>query len=285
MASVFIPLCISRPIGLGAASLRYASSAASSRWKTRQVADPYAREAKAQGLRSRAAFKLLEMNKRYRLFRRANTVVDLGFAPGSWAQVAAEKTAPGGLVVGIDLLPAAAPPGVVVLQGDFLAPDVRERVKALVVEAKARLRARAASSVQAAEGDEEALDEEQGVRVNTTVLERREGKDAPRRAVVDVVVSDMMMNTCGVAFRDHVGSMDLCEAALAFAQDTLRPGGHFVCKFYQGSEDKAFEIRLKTMFSKVFREKPDSSRKESKEAYFVALRRKRDSNIKKTATP
>ncbi|KAL1902073.1 2' O-ribose methyltransferase [Ceratocystis pirilliformis] len=78
-------------------------------------------------------------------------------------------------------------------------------------------------------------------------------------------------------------SADLCEAALMFAQDTLRAGGHFVCKFYQGSEDKAFELKLKTMFTKVFREKPDSSRKVSKESYFVALRRKRNAT-KKTTT-
>jgi len=85
-----------------------------------------------------------------------------------------------------------------------------------------------------------------------------------------------MMNTSGMSFRDHAGSMDLCAAALLFAFDTLRTGGHFVCKFYQGSEDKAFEAQLKTLFAKVHREKPESSRSESKEAYFVALRRKGD---------
>lgn len=79
-------------------------------------------------------------------------------------------------------------------------------------------------------------------------------------------------------------------AALTFSFDTLRTGGHFLCKFYQGSEDKALETRLKRLFAKVHREKPDSSRsvrhpnlrlecsadpnQESKEAYFVALRRK-----------
>jgi 21S rRNA (uridine2791-2'-O)-methyltransferase len=79
-------------------------------------------------------------------------------------------------------------------------------------------------------------------------------------------------------------------AALTFAYDTLRTGGHFVCKFYQGAEDKALETKLKRLFAKVSREKPDSSRsvnqpllriralltriQESKEAYFVALRRK-----------
>jgi len=90
-----------------------------------------------------------------------------------------------------------------------------------------------------------------------------------------VVLSDMMMNTSGINFKDHAGSMDLCAAAVQFSYDTLRVGGHLVCKFYQGSEDKQLEAKLKNMFAVVHREKPESSRSESKESYFVALRRKR----------
>ncbi|KAK4695084.1 21S rRNA (uridine2791-2'-O)-methyltransferase, partial [Lecanoromycetidae sp. Uapishka_2] len=122
-------------------------------------------------------------------------------------------------------------------------------------------------------------------------------QDDAEGRMVDVVLSDMsepwaqtdgfwkrslsdpyyrMMNTSGVSFRDHAGSMDLCDAALRFAFDTLRMGGHFICKFYQGAEDKAFEHRLKALFAKVHREKPESSRSESKEAYFVALKRKEE---------
>lgn len=67
---------------------------------------------------------------------------------------------------------------------------------------------------------------------------------------------------------------DLCNAALTFCYDTLVTGGHFLCKFYQGAEDHAFELRLKKLFEKVHRIKPDSSRKESKEAYFLGLRRR-----------
>ncbi|KAK1249027.1 hypothetical protein MKX07_002543 [Trichoderma sp. CBMAI-0711] len=77
---------------------------------------------------------------------------------------------------------------------------------------------------------------------------------------------------------------DLCEAALRFASDTLKPGGHFVCKFYTGSEDKDLEKKLKLLFSKVYREKPDASRAESKEAYFVALFRKAKATIDDPAT-
>ena len=98
---------------------------------------------------------------------------------------------------------------------------------------------------------------------------------------------DRMMNTSGIGLRDHAGSMvsypgptkvrvcqtvaeltrcltqDLCYAALQFATETLKNGGHFVCKFYQGSEDKELEKRLRRVFSKVHREKPESSRKVS----------------------
>jgi 21S rRNA (uridine2791-2'-O)-methyltransferase len=121
-------------------------------------------------------------------------------------------------------------------------------------------------------------------------------RDARHGRAVDVVLSDMsepwdqtagfykkslsdpyfrMMNTSGNAFRDHAGSMvslfalsmvsllsfqDLCMAALTFSYDTLKTGGHFLCKFYQGTEEKAFETKLKRLFASVHREKPDSSR-------------------------
>ena len=136
--------------------------------------------------------------------------------------------------------------------------------------------------------------EEAGGRVTKKEKAEIEGR------MVDVVLSDMsapweqttgfwkrslsdpyyrMMNTSGMSFRDHAGSMvsvylptdgaiihmltrakDLCLAALQFCFDTLRTGGHFVCKFYQGAEDKSLEARLRRLFHKVHREKPDSSR-------------------------
>ncbi|KAF9887570.1 rRNA methyltransferase 2, mitochondrial [Aspergillus nanangensis] len=86
------------------------------------------------------------------------------------------------------------------------------------------------------------------------------------------------MNTSGMSFRDHAGSMDLCRAALQFGFEVLRPGGHFVCKFYQGVEDKELEKQLKGLFQKVHRLKPESSRNESKEAYFIGLTRKADAD-------
>lgn len=66
---------------------------------------------------------------------------------------------------------------------------------------------------------------------------------------------------------------DLCRSALYFSYETLKIGGHFVCKFYQGAEDKALEMSLKAMFQKVHREKPESSRSDSKESYFIGIKR------------
>jgi len=88
-------------------------------WLRRHVSDPYVRGAKKQGYRSRAAFKLLELDQKEHLLRPGMIVVDLGAAPGGWSQVAAAKVGPGGRVIAIDLLPIAPISGVTVLKGDF----------------------------------------------------------------------------------------------------------------------------------------------------------------------
>jgi 23S rRNA (uridine2552-2'-O)-methyltransferase len=88
-------------------------------WLRRHVTDPYVRKAREQGYRSRAAYKLIELDQRERLFRPGAIVVDLGAAPGSWSQVAAAKVQPGGKVIAVDLLDIAPISGVTVLKGDF----------------------------------------------------------------------------------------------------------------------------------------------------------------------
>ncbi|KAI0143861.1 ribosomal RNA methyltransferase MRM2 [Hypoxylon sp. NC0597] len=260
-------------------TIRWASS--NSRWKQRQGSDYYAREAKVRGLKSRAAFKLIEMDSKYKLFKRGQTVIDLGYAPGSWSQVALERTKPNGRVVGIDIIPAQPPRGVSTIQGNFLSPSVQQLVKDYLIE----FAQRKSPSVPEAELSEEgkSIITERPSYIDTERAESVEsGHEEPLGddgRLVDVVLSDMMMNTSGMSFRDHAGSMDLCLAALQFASDTLKTGGHFVCKFYQGAEDKDLELKLKKMFEKVHREKPDSSRSESRESYFVALRRKGDATL------
>jgi 23S rRNA (uridine2552-2'-O)-methyltransferase len=105
-------------------------STASQRWLARQLNDPYVRAAQARGLRSRAAFKLIEMDDRHRLLKPGSRVVDLGAAPGGWTQVAVERAGPRGTVVALDLLPMDPVPGATVLQGDFEDPAAESAVRA-----------------------------------------------------------------------------------------------------------------------------------------------------------
>lgn len=105
-------------------------SAQSTRWLERQLNDPYVRRAKAEGYRSRAAYKLLELDERFDLLKGVRRVVDLGIAPGGWSQVV-RKVSPTATVVGIDLLPVDPLDGVAILQMDFMA----EQAPRLLTEA------------------------------------------------------------------------------------------------------------------------------------------------------
>ena len=100
----------------------------STRWLERQLNDPYVKRAKAEGYRSRAAYKLLELDEKFGLLKGVKSVVDLGIAPGGWSQVVRKK-APAAKVAGIDLLPTDPIDGVAILQMDFNAEDAEERLK------------------------------------------------------------------------------------------------------------------------------------------------------------
>lgn len=224
---------------------RHSSSTSSTRWKARQTRDTYARDAKVDGLKSRAAYKLLEINDKYRLFKPGDTVVDLGYAPGSWSQVAVNRTKPGGRVVGIDVIPTQPPKGVSTLQGDFLSAAMREEVRKFVADPM-RGRPRARKEFGSQTEEELAEDGRSLAERNEMVAESAVGKktrsngddktqtlsqrqlDESEGRLVNVVLSDMcepwplmqstwirsvsnpyrrMMNTSGMAFRDHAGSM------------------------------------------------------------------------------
>ncbi|KAE8348117.1 FtsJ-like methyltransferase-domain-containing protein [Aspergillus coremiiformis] len=273
----------------------------SKKWQARQLRDRFTKEAAVQGLKSRAAFKLIQIDAKYRIFRNGQTVVDLGYAPGSWSQVAVSRTQPNGRVLGVDIIPAQPPKGLSTIQGNFLDPNVQAYVQEFLRD-PTRGRPHPLDIVSHV-----GLSPEKGVDRNTTenckVIEE---SHRTGRRIVDVVLSDMsapwyqisgfwrrslsnpynrMMNTSGMTFRDHVGSMDLCRAALHFSFEVLKAGGHFVCKFYQGAEDKDLEKQLGGLFQKVHRLKPESSRNESKEAYFIGLARKQDAIRHEVLTP
>ncbi len=197
-------------------------SSASTRWLQRQLNDPYVKQAKRHGYRSRAAFKLIEMDDKLGLLKRGARVVDLGAAPGGWSQVAVERCGPAGRVVGIDLIEIEPLDGALFLQGDFLDEAATGRLT-------------------------EAL-----------------GGPA------DLVLSDMAAPATGHAGTDHLRIMALAEAALAFAEEVLAPGGAFVAKVLQGGTERDLLDRLKRGFAKVRHIKPPASRKDSAELYVVA---------------
>jgi len=95
-------------------------SLSSQKWLERQLNDPYVARAKREGYRSRAAFKLLEIDEKFHILKPGQRIVDLGAAPGGWSQIAAKKVGPKGRIVGIDLLPIDPMPGVEFIQLDFL---------------------------------------------------------------------------------------------------------------------------------------------------------------------
>ena len=184
-----------------------------------------------QDLKSRAAFKLLQINERYRILRPGMTVVDLGFAPGSWSQVAIDLVRPGlGRVVGVDIIPTAPPRGVNGIQGDFLSPDTQQRVRELLRDENAGRARRHALMPEIVEEELGYIEQERAATSDDD--SERASVDEKNREhddkVVDVVLSDMsapweitsglwknslsnpyyrMMNTSGNRFKDHAGSM------------------------------------------------------------------------------
>jgi 23S rRNA (uridine2552-2'-O)-methyltransferase len=199
-----------------------ANRKASRAWMQRHVNDPYVKRAQALGFRSRAAFKLLELDAKDRLFARGQTVVDLGAAPGGWSQIAVDKTA-GGRVVAVDLLEMAPIPGVAFIRGDFTAAAVLHHVEELL-------------------GGEK----------------------------VDLVLSDMSPNLSGVAVTDQARSDYLCELAVEFAREHLKPDGALLLKAFQGGGFPGLLAHTRTRFKRVVVRKPDASRSRSTEVYLVA---------------
>jgi 23S rRNA (uridine2552-2'-O)-methyltransferase len=111
-------------------------TASSRAWLTRQISDPYVTRAKREGLRSRAAFKLAEIDDRYKLFRPGARVVDLGAAPGGWSEIAMRRVGDTGRVIALDVLEMKSIPGVEFLQLDFLDPSAPERLQAMLGTAR-----------------------------------------------------------------------------------------------------------------------------------------------------
>lgn len=108
------------------------NSVSSNRWLQRQLNDPYVAEAKRLNYRSRAAFKLIQLDEKYHFLGKGKRIVDLGCAPGGWTQIAAQRNKGSGEIIGMDLLPTEPIDGAVLLQQDFTAPEAPDMIKALL---------------------------------------------------------------------------------------------------------------------------------------------------------
>ncbi len=208
-------------------------SKSSQRWLKEHFSDPYVKKAQAEGLRSRAAYKLEELVERNQLLKPGMVVVDLGAAPGSWSQWVRQeldKMGEGGRVqahasrvIASDILEMPTLAGVEFLHGDFRENDVLSRLL-------------------------EALHGEQ----------------------VDLVLSDMAPNKSGMDAVDQPRAMHLAELAMDFADGHLRIGGTFLIKLFQGVGFDEYVRELRRRYAKVVIRKPAASRKRSSEVYALA---------------
>lgn len=257
--------------------VRYNSNA-QNRWLARQKNDHFTKAAKEQQFRSRAAFKLMDIDDKYRFFKQNQKVLDLGFAPGAWSQVARKRIGSGGMIMGVDLLRCTPPKGVYSLQANILSKKTHELIRLCFAR---HIQLNKHDQLHKDHGYLQHMLEEELNHLKETeeykeLFSQTDLSQNIERYPVDVVLSDMMANTTGIQSKDHYMSMDLCDAALIVAIDLLKPGGSFTCKLYAGSEDTLLEKRLKKVFKKVDRFKPNASRNESKELYFVARGKKTD---------
>ncbi|MBT8000294.1 RlmE family RNA methyltransferase [Planktomarina temperata] len=199
-------------------------------WLERQLNDPYVKRAQADGYRGRAAYKILELDDKFRFLVPGVRVVDLGCAPGGWGQVAVKRinalgTRQGkrvGTILGVDLQEVESIPGAEMHVLDFMEDDADAKVKAWL--------------------------------------------DGP----ADVVMSDMAAASSGHKQTDHLRIIALCEAAAYFAFDVLTPGGTFVAKVLAGGAEGELQALLKQKFTKVMNMKPPASRSNSSEKFVVA---------------
>lgn len=201
-------------------------------WLHDHVNDPYVKLSQKEGYRSRAAYKLQEIDEQFGLIRPGARVVDLGCAPGAWCQYVRRRLSPGGAaagqidgaIVGLDLLPMEPVEGVTYLQGDFREPEVLQRLEAALLG-----------------------------------------------QALDVVVSDMAPNLSGIGASDTARIAHLVELAVDFACAHLQPGGALVAKVFHGSGYDGLVRLFREHFKVVKPVKPKASRDKSAETYLVGI--------------
>ena len=192
----------------------------SKNWINRQKRDIYVRQSKIEGFRSRAVYKLQEIDKKFKIFNNGKSILDLGAAPGSWSQYIV-KNFKNIKIASIDLQKFEKIENVFQIIGDFTEKNYKKQI-----------------------------------------LNFFEGK-------IDIVLSDMAVNTTGNKNLDSIQTSELCLDAMHFSKDVLKNDGKFISKIFVGSTFNEIIAESKKIFkkSKVF--KPSASRKESKESFII----------------
>ena len=217
-------------------------------WLHDHINDPYVKQARKEGYRARAAYKLKEIDETLGLIKPGDCVVDLGSTPGAWSQYVRRKLSPtgaaagelNGRIIGLDMLPMEPIEGVTFIQGDFREPDVLQKL-------------------------EQALATDKG----------------PVR--VDLVISDMAPNLSGIESADAARIAHLVELAVEFAQNRMKPDGALVVKLFHGSGYDELVKLFQASFKVVKRMKPKASRSNSSETFLVGRGLKNPANLRKEA--
>ena len=192
----------------------------SKNWINKQRRDTYVRKSKVDGYRARSAYKLIEIDEKFKIFKGGISVIDIGAAPGSWSQYVS-KVVKSGKLISIDLKKIEPIDNSVQIKGDFTDSQIQDEIKKYII------------------------------------------------AKVDVVMSDMAVNTTGIKNIDSIQTGELCKEAMFFAKDILNDNGYFISKIFMGSTFNEIVAEGKKFFKEVKVFKPKSSRKDSKESFIV----------------
>ena len=192
----------------------------SKNWVNKQRRDIYVRQSKVDGYRARSAYKLIEIDQKFKIFKGGLSVIDIGAAPGSWSQYVL-KASKSCKLISIDLKKMDPIGKSIQIQGDFTEEKIQEEIKTNI-----------------------------------------NGK-------VDIVMSDMAVDTTGIKNIDSIQTGELCKEAMLFAKDLIKDNGYFISKIFMGGTFNEIVAEGKTYFKEVKVFKPKSSRKDSKESFII----------------
>ena len=192
----------------------------SKNWVNKQRRDTYVRQSKIDGYRARSAYKIKEIDEKFKIFKGGMSIIDIGAAPGSWSQYVS-KVVKSGKIISIDLKKMEPIGNSVQIKGDFTEKKTKDEIKKNI-----------------------------------------KGK-------VDIVMSDMAVDTTGIKNIDSIQTGELCKEAMFFAKDLMKENGYFISKIFMGGTFNEIVAEGKKYFKEVKVFKPKSSRKDSKESFII----------------